>query len=93
VCLRAWGHPNDPAIRQELLDALEWDSSLHPDHAHPSIQNLFKLVHDHSVGLSNAIRSAANDPNSAAHLISHGVQTLRQYLAALMKTLAARRVP
>jgi hypothetical protein len=25
ACLRAWGHPHDRAIRQELLSALEWD--------------------------------------------------------------------
>ena len=32
ACLRAWGHPNDRAIRQELLSALERDDSVHPDH-------------------------------------------------------------
>ena len=91
ACLRAWGHPHDPAIRQELLDALEWDSSLHPEHARSSIRNLFKQVHDHSVSLSNRIRSGADNPDSVAHVISHGAQSLRQNLAMLMQVLAARQ--
>ena len=81
ACLRAWGHPHDPAIRQELLDALESDSSLHPEHAHSLIRNLFKQVHDHSVSLSNRIRSGAGNPDSVAHVISHDTQSLRQNLA------------
>jgi hypothetical protein len=91
ACLRAWGHPHDPAIRQELLDALEWDSSLHPEHAHSLIRALFRQVHDHSVSLSNRIRSGADNPDSVAHLISHGTQSLRQNLAMLMQVLAARQ--
>ena len=91
ACLRAWGHPHDPAIRQELLDALEWDSSLHPEHARSLIRNLFKQVHDHSVSLSNRIRSGADNPDSVAHAISHGTQSLRQNLAMLMQVLAARQ--
>ena len=91
ACLRAWGHPHDPAIRQELLDALEWDSSLHPEHAHSLIRNLFKQVHDHSVSLSNRIRSGADNPDSVAHLIAHGTQSLRHNLAMLMQVLAARQ--
>ena len=91
ACLRAWGHPHDPAIRQELLDALEWDSSLHPEHAHSVIRNLFRQVHDHSVSLSNRIRSSADNPDSVAHSIAHGTQSLRQNLAMLMQVLAARQ--
>lgn len=92
ACLRAWGHPHDPAIRQELLDALEWDSSLHPEHARSSIRNLFKQVHDHSVSLSNRIRSGADNPDSVAPVISHGTQSLRHNLAMLMQVLATRHV-
>jgi hypothetical protein len=92
ACLRAWGHPHDPAIRQELLDALEWDSSLHPEHARSLIRNLFKQVHDHSVSLSNRIRSGAHNPDSVAQVISHDTQSLRQNLAMLTQVLAARQV-
>jgi hypothetical protein len=91
ACLRAQGHPNDPAVRQELLDALDWDRALRPDHAHPMIQNLFKQVHDHSVSLSNVIRSAAHAPDGAVQMISHGIQRLREHIGALVKVLAARR--
>jgi len=90
ACLRAQGHPNDPAVRQELLDALEWDRSLHPDHAHQPIRDLFKLVHDHSVSLSNTIRAAAHAPDGAVHMISHGIHRLREHIGALVKVLAAR---
>jgi hypothetical protein len=55
ACLRAWGHPHDHAIQQELLNALELDGSLHPEHARPIIRDLFKQVHDHSIDLSNRI--------------------------------------
>ena len=75
----------------ELLDALEWDSSLHPEHAHSLIRNLFKQVHDHSVSLSNRIRSGAGNPDSVAHVISHDTQSLRQNLAMLTQVLAARQ--
>jgi hypothetical protein len=37
ACLRAWGHPHDPAIQQELLNALELDGSLYPEHARPHL--------------------------------------------------------
>jgi hypothetical protein len=62
ACLRAWGHPHDHAIQQELLNALELDDSLHPEHARPLIRDLFKQVHDHSIDLSNRIRSGADNP-------------------------------
>jgi hypothetical protein len=63
ACLRAWGHPHDHAIQQELLNALELDGSLHTEHAHSLIRNLFKQVHDHFIDGSNRIRSAAGNPD------------------------------
>jgi hypothetical protein len=90
ACLRAWGHPQDHAVRDELLSALEWDSSLRPDHA-PVIRELFVEVHDHSVDLSMRIRATADSPEGAARLLSDRVQSLRQRLAALLKALEARR--
>jgi len=86
ACLRAWGHPHDHAIRQELLSALELDGSLHPAHARP----LIRQVHDHSIDLSNRIRASADNPDGVAHLISHGIPSLRRSLAALVQVLAAR---
>jgi hypothetical protein len=90
ACLRAWGHPHDHAVRQELLSALELDGSLHPEHARPLIRDLFKQVHDHSIDLSNRIRASADNPDGVAHLISHGIPSLRRSLAALVQVLAAR---
>jgi hypothetical protein len=66
------------------LNALELDSSLHPEHARPLICDQFKQVHDHSIDLSNRIRSGANKPDGATHLISHGIQSLRRSLATLV---------
>jgi len=90
ACLRAWGHPHDHAIRQELLSALEWDGSLRPDHARPAIRDHFKQVQDNSVDLSNRLRSSANSPDGAAHVIAQGAQNLRRSLAALIQVLASR---
>ena len=90
ACLRAWGHPHDHAVRQELLSALELDGSLHPEHARPLIRHLFRQVHDHSIDLSNRIRASADNPDGVAHLISHGIPSLRRSLAALVQVLAAR---
>ena len=90
ACLRAWGHPRDHAVRDELLSALEWDSSLRPDHA-PVIRELFVEVHDQSVDLSMSIRVTSDSPEGAARLISDRVHGLRQRLAALLKALEARR--
>ena len=90
ACLRAWGHPHDHAIQQELLSALEWDNSLHPEHARPVIRELFVEVHDQSLDLSVRIRATADDPESAARQIKQGVQGLRQRLADLIKVLQAR---
>jgi len=91
ACLRAWGHPRDHAVREELLSALEWDGALRPDHARPVIRELFVEVHDHSVDLSLRIRTSADNPESAARQISLGVHGLRQRLSTLMKVLEARR--
>jgi hypothetical protein len=90
ACLRAWGHPQDHAIREELLSALEWDSSLQLDHA-PVIRELFVEVHDQSVDLSMRIRATADSPDGAARLITQSVMGLRQRLASLLKALEARR--
>jgi hypothetical protein len=84
ACLRALGHPHDHAVRQELLSALEWDASYHPDHARPVIRNLFKDVHDHSAKLSQHIRS------DASHLVSDSIATLRKNLGSLTHVLATR---
>jgi len=91
ACLRAWGHPQDHSVREELLSALEWDSSLRPDHA-PVIRELFVEVHDHSVDLSIRIRATADNPEGAARLIAHNVHGLRQRLAELLKALEGRRL-
>ena len=90
ACLRAWGHPHDHEIREELLSALEWDSSLRPDHS-PVIRELFVEIHDQSTDLSIHIRANADDPATAARLISHRLQGLRQQLATLIKALERRR--
>jgi hypothetical protein len=47
-------------------------------------------VHDHSIDLSNRIRASADNPDGVAHLISHGIPSLRRSLAALVQVLAAR---
>ncbi len=90
ACLRAWGYPNDHTSREELLSALEWDSSFRPEHARPLIRDLFEQVHDHSVDLSNRVRSSAANSDGVAHIV-HGVQSLRRSLAALVKVLKAPR--
>ena len=90
ACLRAWGHPHDHAIRQELLHALEWDASLRPEHARPVIRTLFEQVHDLSVDLSRRIRSSADNPDSVAHVIAQGTQSLRSTLTTLVQVLQAR---
>ena len=90
ACLRAWGHPHDHSVRQELLNALEWDDALRPEHARPVIRELFVEVHDQSLDLSVRIRATADDPDTAAKQIKQGVQGLRQRLAALIKVLQTR---
>jgi hypothetical protein len=84
ACLRAFGHPHDHAVRQELLSALEWDASYHPEHARPQIRSLFKEVYDHSAHLSQHIRS------DASHLASDSIASLRRSLGSLTHVLATR---
>jgi hypothetical protein len=84
ACLRALGHPHDHAVRQELLSALEWDTSYHPEHARPVIRSLFKEVHDHSANLSQHIRS------DGSHLVSDSIAALRKSLGSLTHVLASR---
>ena len=88
ACLRAQGHPHDYAIRQELLNALEWDASFHPEHAGPAIREVFREVHDHSTDLLSRIQSA-DDP-AAVPLPIAEIPTLRQRLAKLVHALATR---
>ena len=90
VCLRAWGHPHDYSVRQELLSALEWDRSLDPVHARPVIRDLFRQVHDRSVDLSKRIRSSAANPDGVVHAITDGAHDLRLSLGALMLALKNR---
>jgi hypothetical protein len=84
ACLRALGHPHDHAVRQELLSALEWDTSYRPEHARPRIRSLFKEVYDHSASLSQHIRS------DASHLASDSIASLRKSLGSLTHVLATR---
>ena len=90
ACLRAWGHPHDHRVQQELLNALEWDASLRADHARPVIRDRFKQVRDHSADLAGRIRASANNPDGAVHAITHGAGTLRRSLAALKHALENR---
>ena len=85
ACLRAYGHPHDYEIREELLSALEWDETFHPKHARPVIRDLFEQVHHHSTELAKRIRSGAD-----AHPIADGIQSLRLRLAAFQQALGAR---
>jgi len=88
ACLRAQGHPHDYAIRQELLSALEWDSSFHPEHARPVIRDVFKEVHDHSFDLLIRIQAAADLPGVV--ILVAELPTLRQRVAKLVHVLATR---
>jgi hypothetical protein len=90
ACLRAWGHPHDYAVREELLEALEWESSIHPEHARPLIRERFAQVHAGSVDLAFRIRSSAGNPD-VVDVILHHVQPLRQSLTALLHVLETRR--
>lgn len=90
ACLRALGHPHDPSIQQELLSALEWDASVHPDHAHPVIRDLFKQIHDRSNELWHRIQSAAEYTNRPDLRIDE-INSLRKRLEELRAVLAARQ--
>ena len=89
ACLRAQGYPRDHKAQQELLAALEWDATYHPEHAHPVIRDLFKQVHDHSTDLWHRLQSAAEESNAPAFRIDE-INSLRQRLAQLREVLAAR---
>ena len=93
ACLRALGHPHDHAVRQELLSALEWDASLHPEHARPMIRDLFGQVHGHSAELTKRIESGVDGLDVGFHPIARGIESLRHSLAALRQVLAARELP
>lgn len=88
ACLRAHGHPHDYAVRQELLSALEWDASLHPEHASPVIRTVFKEAHDHANDLLIRIQAAQETPGVVIPVAE--LPTLRQRLAKLREVLAAR---
>jgi hypothetical protein len=90
ACLRALGHPNDDSIRHELLSALEWDSSLHPEHANHKIRDLFEQVHDHCVALSSRLRAEVDGAGSAPRRAAE-IDHLRQRLADLAHVLEARK--
>jgi hypothetical protein len=48
ACLRAWGHPHDRAIRQELLSAMEWDDSVRSEHEVVlPLRDVFKRLWSH----------------------------------------------
>lgn len=83
ACLRAQGHPDDYAVREELLSALEWEESLRPDHARPAIRERFGEVHQNSAVVAGALRTSPATPVAA-------LPGLRRSLAALLQALAAR---
>ena len=88
ACLRAQGHPHDYSVRQELLSALEWDSSFHPEHASPVIQEVFREVHEHSAELLMRIQAASDFPGVVIPVAE--IPTLRQRVAKLVHVLATR---
>jgi len=90
ACLRALGHPNDYSIRDELLSALEWDTSIRPEHAHHMIRDLFEKVHNQCVELSNRLRLEIDNPESPPRRIAE-IDSLRERLANLAQVLEARR--
>ena len=91
ACLRAWGHPHDHAIREELLSALEWESSLRPEHARSQIRELFTQAHDRSADLAKRIQSGAVTLGGEAQPVPHSIERLRRSLAKLMHVLEAHR--
>jgi hypothetical protein len=92
ACLRAQGHPEDYAIREELLSALEWEDSLQPDHARAAIRKSFSEVREQSAVLAVALRAspAADRARPTIGLLLPG---LRRSLGALLQVLAARHAP
>jgi hypothetical protein len=92
ACLRAWGYPRDHSVQQELLNALEWDSSFHPEHARPLIRDAFTQVIVCSKDLSNCIRSGADASSSALQSLTNTIEGLRQRLMTLMEVIEKRHV-
>ncbi|MGD9882491.1 MAG: hypothetical protein AB7U95_20455 [Reyranella sp.] len=90
-CLRALGHPNDHAIRQELLSALEGDDSIHPGHAGSWLRDRPEQVRDHFAVLSSVVHADTSNPDTEARSLCHGIQSLYRGLAARVQVLAACR--
>lgn len=90
ACLRALGHPNDHAVRHELLSALEWDESLHPAHAHHTILDLFEQVQDHCVALATRLQADVDSAETPSRRTAE-IDSLRRRLADLAHVLEARR--
>jgi hypothetical protein len=91
ACLRAWGHPDDYAIRQEILSALEWDDGFRAEQAGLLLRRQMKQVQGHAAGLSDGIRPGADHRYVAAHALYHGIQSFRRSLVALVHDLAVGR--
>lgn len=91
ACLRAWGHPDDYAIRQEILSALESDDGCRADHAGLLLRKQMKQVQGHSAGLSNDSRSRVDHRDVASRSLYHGILSFHRSLVALMQDLAVRR--
>ena len=94
ACLRALGHPHDPAVRDELLSALEWEDSCDPAHAHSIIRDTFKTVLDHSMDLAHHLRPGAAEtaPDPVAPVVPR-IEKLRASLARMAHVLATRHEP
>lgn len=90
ACLRALGHPNDPAIRQELLSALEWEETCDPAHARSVIRETFRSVVDHSMELAHHLRHGPEEAPGALHPVVPRIEKLRASLARLTHALATR---
>lgn len=90
ACLRALGHPHDPAVREELLSALEWEDSCDPQHARSIIRETFKSVVDHSMDLAHHLRPGAEAAADPAAPVVPRIEKLRASLAKLAHALATR---
>jgi hypothetical protein len=91
ACLRAWGHPDDYAIRQEILSALEWDDGFRAEQAGLLLRKQMKQVQGHAAVLSDGSRPGADHRDAAAHSLYQGIRSFRRSLVALVHDLAARR--
>lgn len=90
ACLRALGHPHDPAVRDELLSALEWEDSCDPQHARSIIRETFKSVVDHSMDLAHHLRPGAEAAADPVAPVVPRIEKLRASLAKLAHVLATR---